>query len=44
MRIVIGGSKTLVRVHLVLGVGTTKVVFGGFVEAIFVILEEVSEL
>jgi hypothetical protein len=33
-----------VHVHLVLGVGTTKVVFGGFVKAIFVVLEKVREL
>lgn len=31
-------------VHLVLRVGTAKVVFGGFVKAVFVVLEQVREL
>lgn len=31
-------------VHLVLRVGTAKVVFRGFVEAVFVVLEQIREL
>lgn len=37
-------GKALVRVHLVLRVGTTKVMFGSFVKTVFVVLEQVSEL
>lgn len=37
-------GKTLLYTHLVLGIGTTEVVFGGFVETVFVILEQVREL
>ena len=31
-------------VHLVFGVGTTEVAFGGFVEPVFVVLEQIREL
>lgn len=39
-----GKGEVLVHVHLVLRVGTTEVVFGGFVEAVFVVLEQIREL
>jgi hypothetical protein len=38
------GVKTFLDVHLVLGVGATEVVFGCFIEAVFVVLEQVREL
>jgi len=38
------GMRAFLRVHLVLGVGTTEVTFGGFVEAVSVVLEQVGEL
>ena len=37
-------GKAFLYIHLVLGVGTTEVVFGGFVEAVFVVPEQVREL
>jgi len=37
-------GKALLYVHLVLGVGTTEIVFGGFVETVSVVLEQVCEL
>ena len=37
-------GEGFVDIHLVLRVGTAKVVFGCFVEAVFVILEQVCEL
>jgi hypothetical protein len=37
-------DKAFLYVHLVLGVGTTEVVFGGFVETFPVVLEQVREL
>lgn len=37
-------SEALAHVHLVLGVRTAKVLLGGLVEAVFVILEQVREL
>jgi hypothetical protein len=39
-----GWGEELVGVHLVLGVGTTEVAFGCFVEAVSVVLEQVCEL
>ena len=36
--------KALVDIHLVLGVGATEIVFGCFVEAVSVVLEQVREL
>ena len=32
------------HVHLVLGIGTTEVLFGGFVETVLVILEQIRKL
>lgn len=37
-------GKAFLYIHLVLRVGTTEVVFGGFVEAVFVVPEQVREL
>ena len=37
-------GKAFAHVHLVLGVGTTKIVFGRFVKAVLVVLEQVREL
>ena len=38
------GKVFTAHVHLVLGIGTTEVVFGCLVEAVFVVLEQVREL
>lgn len=37
-------GKGFLYVHLVLGVGTTEIAFGGFVEPVSVVLEQVREL
>jgi len=37
-------GKGLLYIHLVLGVGTTEIAFGGFVETVSVLLEQVREL
>ena len=37
-------GKAFAHVHLVLRVGTTEIVFGCFVKAVLVVLEQVSEL
>lgn len=39
-----GSSRAFPYAHLVLGVGTTEVVFGGFIEAVFIVFEQVREL
>ena len=37
-------GKGLVHAHLVLRIGTAEIVFGCFVETVFVVLEQVREL
>lgn len=44
MRITAGRGKASEHIHLVLGIGTTKVLFGGFLDTAFVILEQICKL
>ena len=37
-------GKAFLYIHLILGVGTTEVAFGGFIETVFVVFEQVREL